>query len=83
MQVHEDSCSLDAQTQSRSVTVYLIAELRLWYQLLRFSWLLDISSRLALGKVNCEEMKYVKWCLYGAFLLYTSNCTTHIIHPFT
>lgn len=32
---------------------YLIAELRLWYQSLRSSWLLDMSRSFALGKVNC------------------------------
>lgn len=65
------TCRSDAQTEQISVTVYLIAELRLWYQSLRFSWLLDISSRLALGKVSCEEMKHGKWT--GSYMVLFSS----------
>lgn len=43
------------------VHTYLTADVRLWYQSLKSSWLLDMSRSLAWGKVSWKEKMWVEF----------------------
>ena len=60
------------------VCTYLIAELRLWYQSFRSSWLLDISRSLALGKVNWRERRGIRMIVCMCVVIHNGkNSTAH------